>query len=205
MITIVNYGMGNISSVKNALEILGEQVCVGSRAEEILAADKLVIPGVGAFGDCIANLRKLCLVEPLNEAVLKKATPILGICLGMQVMATTGREGGKFAGLNWFDAEVVRVAPSDKKLRIPHVGWDSVDIVSQVKLFDAIPSGIDMYFVHSYYMKCNRAEDISAMFDYGGKFTAAVQKNNIMATQFHPEKSQDFGLKLLKNFIAWKP
>jgi glutamine amidotransferase len=204
-IGILDYGMGNLKSVYHALYSLGEDPHFCSTPDAILSCDKLVIPGVGAFGDCIGNLRTRKLVEPLNEFALTKAFPVLGICLGMQVMAARGFEGGEFAGLGWFDADVIKLHPLDTKLRIPHVGWNTISFSPSNFLFRKLPENPDVYFVHSFYMKCNQKEDVGSVFDYGGEFTAAVRKNNIFATQFHPEKSQEYGLQILQNFIDWKP
>lgn len=204
MIGIVDYGMGNILSVKNALEYIGADVTICARAEEIDDMEKLVLPGVGSFGDCMNNLKELGFIKALNKAVMIEKKPILGICLGMQVMAAKGYEGGQFDGLGWFDAEVVRLDPENKKFRVPHVGWNDVTLKMDSMLFEGIPETADLYFVHSYYMKCRDKSDILAEFDYSGSFTAAVAKNNIVATQFHPEKSQDHGLTMLRNFDAWK-
>ncbi|MBN1824268.1 MAG: imidazole glycerol phosphate synthase subunit HisH [Endomicrobiales bacterium] len=204
-IGIVDYGMGNILSVKNAFEYCGAGVEVCSSPENLKVVEKLVLPGVGAFGDCIKNIKERGFKDALDEEVIKKKTPILGICLGMQVMAKKGYENGENEGLGWFDAEVVRIEPADKKLRIPHVGWNDLDFREDCFLFRGMPEHIDAYFVHSYYMKCVNKSDIAASFDYSGSFTAAVMKGNIIATQFHPEKSQDYGRKMLENFIAWNP
>jgi len=205
MIGIIDYGMGNILSVKNAFEYLGADVTICTRAEELEDAERLVLPGVGSFGDCMSNLRNRGFIDALDRAVKKQRKPILGICLGMQMMASKGYESGEFAGLGWFDAEVVRLTPAEKRLRIPHVGWNNLSFTGKSFLFDGIPANPDVYFVHSYYMKCNDKSNIIAEFDYAGRFTAAVGKENIVATQFHPEKSQDYGMRMLRNFIAWKP
>ena len=202
---IIDYGNGNIMSVKNALEMIGADVKVCSYPEELLAMDRLVLPGVGVFKDCIGNLRSRGFVEALERAVVKKSKPILGICLGMQVMAGKGYEGGEFAGLGWFEAEVVRLVPAEKTFRIPHVGWNNIRYKNDIFLFAGLPVLPDVYFAHSFYMRCRRPEEIIAEFEYSGWFTAAVKKGNIVATQFHPEKSQDYGMVMLTNFINWKP
>ena len=202
---IIDYGMGNLLSVKNALEILGAEVSVCTQPQDIYRVDKIVLPGVGAFTDCMSNLHSKGFVEALNENVMKGAKPILGICLGMQVMARKGDENGGCPGLGWFDAEVVRLTPQDSSLRIPHIGWNNIAFNLNSPLFGGLPESPDVYFVHSYYMKCGSADNVDATFDYSGTFTAAVRKNNIMGTQFHPEKSQDIGLKILDNFLRWNP
>jgi glutamine amidotransferase len=143
--------------------------------------------------------------EALDIEVLKKGKPTLGICLGMQVMASMGTEGGDHKGLGWFDATVIRLHPIDADKRVPNIGWNDVTFNSKVPLFKGLPDKVDFYLVHSFYMKTDTASDIVATYDYDFPVTAAVLKNNIFATQFHPEKSQDYGLKILENFIAWKP
>lgn len=204
MIGIIGYGSGNILSVKNAFEKAGADVKVCSHPDEISNVAKLVLPGVGAFEDCIANLKSKGFVGALQEAVLKKHKPILGICLGMQIMAKKSFENGEHTGFGWFDAEVVRLTPQDKLLRIPHVGWNTITCDRKSFLFNGVPEFSDVYFVHSYYMKCNKREDVKATFDYSGEFTAAVRKDNIVGTQFHPEKSQDIGQMVISNFLNWK-
>jgi glutamine amidotransferase len=205
MIGIVDYGMGNLLSVYNAFELLGADVAVFSEAKEILTADRIVLPGVGAFGDCIWNLSQKGLLEALNEAVIDRGTPFLGVCLGMQMVAKRSFEGGEFSGLGWIDADVVRIAPPDPGIRVPHMGWDDIEYSDNSDLFKGLPQSPDFYFVHSYYMKCNDEENVVATCEYGEKITAAVQKDNLFATQFHPEKSQDYGLQILENFLEWSP
>jgi glutamine amidotransferase len=203
VIGIIDYGMGNILSVKNALEMIGAEVKICHNPQDVTDVKKLVLPGVGAFRDCIDNLRRKKFVEVLEDQVIKKGKPILGICLGMQVMAKKSYEGGEYNGLGWFDAEVVRLKPNDSSLRIPHVGWNNIEFKKNNYLFRNIPESPDFYFVHSYFMECKVPDDVIATCDYGGIFTASIQKSNIVATQFHPEKSQDFGLTVLQNFLKW--
>lgn len=205
MIGIINYGMGNILSVKNAVEFLGEDVIICNEPASLDLCDRLILPGVGAFGDCINNLKSHSFVNELNRHVFEQKKPILGICLGMQVMAKKSYEGGEFTGLGWFDAEVVKIVTNDPKLKVPQVGWNELSFNSSHPLFKNIPVRSEFYFVHSYYMNCFHKEDIIASCSYGDNLTAAVCKDNIVATQFHPEKSQDYGLKILENFITWKP
>jgi glutamine amidotransferase len=192
--------MGNLLSVKNAVEYLGFDAALISSASELSGCEKLILPGVGAFPDCMRNLEEKGFVRALNEEVLNKKKPIMGICLGMQVMASLGEEVTRTKGLGWFDAEVVLMQPSDPKCRVPHVGWSETDCQPNF-LFKGIKGKPEFYFVHSYYMKCQKASDIAATFDHGGKFTAAVYKDNIVGCQFHPEKSQEHGLIVLQNFI----
>jgi glutamine amidotransferase len=160
---------------------------------------------VGAFQDCIENLARRGFVEALNEVVLARRRPILGICLGMQAMATRSFEGGEFRGLGWFDADVVRITPDDPKLKVPQIGWNDVTRKKDHPIFEGIPESPDLYFVHSFHMRCRSEDDLLAVCDYGGEVTAAVAKGNICATQFHPEKSQDHGLRILQNFLTWNP
>jgi glutamine amidotransferase len=203
MIGIINYGMGNILSVFHAFEMVGAEAKILNTPAEINEADKLVLPGVGAFRDCIGNLKKGGFVEPLNDAVNRQGKPILGICLGMQVMARRSFEYGEYEGLGWFEADVVRLTPADSALRIPQIGWNEVVQQQGANCLAGIPDKTDFYFVHSYHMQCDNPQDVVAVCDYGGEVTAIVQKGNIFATQFHPEKSQDHGLKLLENFMKW--
>jgi imidazole glycerol-phosphate synthase subunit HisH len=205
MVGIIDYGMGNLLSVYHAVEMAGADVQICREPEELDDAERLILPGVGAFRDCIMNLTQKGFVEALQESVIRKGTPILGICLGMQVMARRSLEGGEFHGLGWYEADVVRLTPDDASLRVPHTGWNDVTYRSGSVLFANLPPMPDFYFVHSYYMACDRPEDIEATCDYGGIFTAAVRKANIFATQFHPEKSQDYGMCVLKNFLKWRP
>jgi glutamine amidotransferase len=204
MIGIVDYGMGNLFSVYNALDTQAIDVTICHKPEGLNAVDRIILPGVGAFGDCLNNLKKTGFAEALAQAVFKDGKPILGICLGMQAMALRGLEGGEHEGLGWFEADVVRLQPSDASLRLPHVGWNQVCYHSGHPLFHGLPESPDFYFVHSYYARCYNTEDIVATTDYGGPFTAAISKGNIFGTQFHPEKSQGYGLKVLKNFAVHK-
>lgn len=205
MIAIVDYGMGNLLSVFHAVEFAGQEARICSRPEELESAERIILPGVGAFRDCMVNLQNRGFIEILQREVLIKHKPILGICLGMQAMARRSFEGGEHPGLGWFEADVMRIHPNDEGLRVPHIGWNDIDYRKDSPLFKGLPLHPDFYFVHSYYMKCDQPEDIEATFDYGGTFTAAVRKENIFATQFHPEKSQDYGLKVLDNFLNWIP
>ena len=202
MIAIIDYGMGNLLSVKNALEYIGAKAEIVTSPEDLDNYERLILPGVGAFGDCIANLEAKHFVSALNKNVLQNKKPILGICLGMQVMSTTGYENGKSNGLSWFEAEVVKMNPYNRECKIPHVGW-SETMCKDHPLFEGLPPMPEFYYVHSYYVKCKDQNDVIAAFDHGGEFTSAICKNNIIGTQFHPEKSQEYGLKVLRNFIRW--
>lgn len=205
MIGIVNYGMGNLLSVYNAMDYLGAQTMICEHPEDLSKVDRIIIPGVGAFRDCINKINLSGFREALDEEVLIKGKPTLGICLGMQVMATKGTEGGDYEGLGWFDAIVVKLSPGVATMRVPNIGWNDVLYDEKVALFKGLPKKVDFYLVHSYYMRANNNSDIVATYDYNEKVTAAVLKDNIFATQFHPEKSQDHGLKILENFIVWNP
>jgi len=205
MIGIVDYGMGNLLSVFNAFEYLGADVKICSKPEDLANVDRIVIPGVGAFKDCMNKLHSENFVVALNKEVIINKKPTLGICLGMQVMAKVSYEGGEFIGLGWFDAEVVRLHPGDSLLRVPNIGWNEIEYREGFSLFEGVPQKADLYLVHSYYMHCNNPSQVVATYDYTYPVTAAISKDNIFATQFHPEKSQDYGLRILENFINWKP
>jgi len=202
-IGIIDYGMGNILSISNAVEYLGYEFGLIKKPQDFSKFNKLILPGVGAFQDCIKNLRKNGLIDFLSDEVIEKKKPILGICLGMQVMAKLSYEGDYSEGLGWFDAEVEIIKPIRKELKIPHIGWNYLKFDSESFLFRNVPSDSSFYFVHSYYMHCFNPNDVIATCFYGTEITAAVHKKNIVATQFHPEKSQGIGLKVLENFISW--
>lgn len=205
MVGVVDYGMGNLKSVFNAFEYIGSNVMICNNPYELDKADRIVIPGVGAIEQCVLKLRETGFADALNEHVLNKAKPTLGICLGMQVMCNVSYEGGVHQCLGWFDADVVRLQPSIPGLKVPNIGWNKTDFNPEIKLFDGLPSNPDFYFVHSYHVKTKNPLEIVASYEYGERVTAAIYKNNIFATQFHPEKSQDLGLKILENFVKWKP
>ncbi len=202
VIGIIDYGMGNLLSVYHAVNAVGAHAKICQNPEDLNAVDHIILPGVGAFSQCIRTLHEKGFVEALNESVIQKGKVILGICLGMQVMARTSHEGGNHTGLGWFDAEVVKLAPSEKALRVPHVGWNKVTYTKDSRLFSGVSTSVaDFYFVHSYHMKCAMQDDVLATCNYGEDITVAVKKDNIFAVQFHPEKSQDIGLKVIENFI----
>jgi glutamine amidotransferase len=205
MVGLVDYGMGNLLSVQNALEVLGAHVQICSTPEELPEMERLVLPGVGSFPVCMNNLTKSGMVDGLHQTVIDGGKPILGICLGMQAMARRGLEDGDTDGLGWFDAEVVRLSPDQRSLRVPHVGWNDVCWRDGSRLFSGLAKESDFYFVHSFHMVCRDQRDVEATCDYGGAVTAMVRKGNIAGTQFHPEKSQDCGLRVLDNFLKWRP
>lgn len=204
MIVIVDYGMGNLQSLFNAVRYLGFDVTISGSNAAIRDAAKLLLPGVGAFGKAMEAIRHRGLEEPLHDAVLRQGKPVLGICLGMQLMARTGEEHGIHEGLGWLDASVVRFL-SAPGLKIPHTGWNDVVPRRSHPVFAAAAEERVFYFVHSYHMRCSDNRDVLATCRYGVDFVAAVARGNIVATQFHPEKSQDNGLQLLARYLEWNP
>ena len=201
MIGIVDYGLGNLASVAGAIERLGQTVVVSADAGELDDADKLILPGVGAFGDGMRNLRDRGLVEPLARMAMEDGKPVLGICLGAQLMCTGSEEAGTHEGLGWVRATVRRLAPRDPGLRVPHVGWDDFHRKRDCLLFSDIPQNALFYYTHSYAIYADEPDLVVGTCDYGGAFIAALQTDNVYATQFHPEKSQRLGLEVLRNFV----
>lgn len=200
-IVIIDYGMGNLNSVRIKLKRLDLNPIVTSDLAEIGDADKLILPGVGHFQTAVKNIKKLNLWDQINEVVLIKKKPILGICLGMQLMAKKSEEGN-CSGLGWFDSEVVRFSVNDGlKYKIPHIGWNQIKILKKSDLMKNIPEFSEFYFVHSYHIQCFNGSDKLSETGYENIFTSAIEKDNIFGVQFHPEKSHDIGEKLLKNFI----
>lgn len=205
MVGVVDYGMGNLLSVANALELVGATVRLCRTPDDLAECGRYVLPGVGAFGDGMAGLRRTGMIEALDRHVREKGRPLLGICLGMQVLARGSSEGGSHAGLGWIPADVVALEPCDPNLRVPHMGWNDIEIREHGPLFAGLPRTSEFYFVHSYHLKCDDKSIVPAECDYGGRFACAVAKDNIVATQFHPEKSQYCGLRVLANFVGWRP
>jgi glutamine amidotransferase len=199
-IAIIDYQMGNLRSVQKGFERVGHTAVITSDPAELAAADKLVLPGVGAFGDAMAELSRRGLVEPIREAIAA-GKPFLGICLGLQLLFEVGYEGGQFAGLGILPGKVVRfdVPPP---LKVPHMGWNRVQVRRRPPLLEGIADGTFFYFVHSYHAVPDDPQVVALACDYGGPFCAAVWRENVFATQFHPEKSQSEGLKILKNFAS---
>ena len=199
MIVIVDYKMGNIGSILNMLKKIGETAVISSDIKDINNADKLILPGVGSFDTGINNINNLGLLDILNKKVLEEKTPILGICLGMQLFANKSEEGVK-RGLGWIDGNVVKFKFKDNNLKIPHIGWNEIKIKKDDVLFKNIPEEPRFYFVHSYYFSCNDNNNILTTTNYGYDFVSIVRKDNITGVQFHPEKSHKYGMNLLKNF-----
>ena len=202
MIGIVNYGAGNLLSVYNVLDFIGENVEICSSPDELNNKDKIVLPGVGSFKNCMSNLVDRGFYQSLNQLVVNEKRPILGICLGMQLMADRSFEGGEHKGFGWINGDVIKISDKNSILKIPHVGWNSIDIKSGSHLLDDLPEDPDVYFVHSYYMKCKNNNDIIATCEYGEQLTASICNGNIYGTQFHPEKSQEYGIQILENFCS---
>ncbi len=195
--------MGNLRSVQGALGYLGFESQLVSTPEEILQSETLILPGVGSFAAAMGNIRRLELENPLNEMVLGRGVPVLGICLGMQLLAEVGEEDGPTRGLGWIRGRVERFKLNDPALKVPHIGFNTATFVPlESSVFAGLGHHADFYFVHSYHLICDRERDVRAWVDYGGPFVAAVERDNIFGTQFHPEKSQSNGLKLLKNFAG---
>jgi glutamine amidotransferase len=214
-VAIVDYGSGNLHSARKAFERAvrdaGEsrEVKVTSRPEDVLAADHIVLPGVGAFADCRRGLDSVPgMTDALIEAVRRRGRPFLGICVGAQLMASRGLEHEVTAGLGWIEGDAAPVEPSDPALKVPHMGWNTLDVRRAHPLIDGVrtgPGGLHAYFVHSYQLYPADADDVVAIADYGGPVTAIVGRGNIAGTQFHPEKSQALGLLLIANFLRWRP
>jgi len=214
-VAIIDYGSGNLHSAAKAFERAAREqgsdlaIKVTARPEDVADAERIVLPGVGAFADCKRGLEDVPgMIEALEEAVQGRGKPFLGICVGLQLMAERGLEHGVTPGLGWIKGEVRAIAPSDPALKIPHMGWNTLRVVRANPLLDGIPTGeggLHAYFVHSYHVVPEEPGDLVASTDYGGPITAFVAKDNVAGTQFHPEKSQKLGLALIANFLRWKP
>ncbi|WP_204106203.1 MULTISPECIES: imidazole glycerol phosphate synthase subunit HisH [Spirulina sp. CCY15215] len=200
-VLIIDYGMGNLQSVKNALEFLGYSATVSDCQDDIPHFDAYILPGVGAFGEAMENLRQRDLIDILSEGVLHEKKPFLGICLGMQLLAESSVEMCYSEGLNWIPGHVIKIEV-EEGIRLPHVGWNAIEIVKPVPLFNRIDSYSSYYFDHSYQLICDNRYVI-AKCQYGREIISAIQCDNIFATQFHPEKSQVKGLRLLRNFLNY--
>ena len=218
-IAIIDYGSGNLRSAAKAFdhvmkeEGLAGEVVITGRADEVAKADRIVLPGQGAFGDCISGLRSVDgMIDALQENVLKRGKPFFGICVGMQLLATRGLEFGEHAGLGWIPGDVVKMTPDDASLKIPHMGWN--EMVAPQDNAHPVLRGItkredgnwlDFYFVHSFVFQCKDSKHVAGVCNYGGNFTAMVARDNMIGTQFHPEKSQQAGLDLIRGFLHWNP
>lgn len=215
VVAIIDYGAGNLRSAAKAFERVagsldnGPQILVTADPDAVRSADRIMLPGVGAFADCKAGLDAVSgMREALEEKVIGKGTPFLGVCVGMQLMADEGREKVVTPGLGWIAGAVEKLMPSDPSLKIPHMGWNTLSFARPHALFAGIddgPQGLHAYFVHSYHLRTADDSTLFATADYGGLVTACVGRDNLFGTQFHPEKSQALGLKLIENFLKWAP
>lgn len=199
MIAIIDYDAGNIKSVEKALDLLGQDVVITGDPEKILASDKVILPGVGAFGDAMVNLRRTGLDHVIRQ-VTEKGTPFLGICLGLQLLFERSDEAPGVEGLGILKGEILRI-PDKEGLKIPHMGWNSLHLENNGRLFHGVKEGAYVYFVHSYYLKAAEESIVKASTEYSVHIHASVEKDNIFACQFHPEKSSDVGISILKNFV----
>jgi glutamine amidotransferase len=214
-VAIIDYGSGNLRSATRAFERAAREAGVDAiidltaDADAVRTADRIVLPGVGAYADCRAGLAAVPGMDAaLDEAVIQRGRPFLGICVGMQLMSSRGLEKTITRGLDWIPGDVVEMTPSDPALKIPQIGWNTIDLTRDHPLFEGIPTGpggLHAYFVHSYQLVATNPEQVLAVTDYGGPVTAAVARDNLAGTQFHPEKSQTLGLALIANFLRWKP
>ncbi len=206
-VAIVDYGSGNLHSAAKAFERMADEpVLVTADPATVAAADRIVLPGVGAFGDCWGGLNALDgMVEALEEAVIRGGRPFLGICIGMQLMATRGLEHGEFPGLGWIPGEVTQIRPADPALKVPHMGWNELEMQCAHPAFDHLPAGAHMYFVHSYQFVAQNPAHVLAITDYGAPLTALIGRDNMIGSQFHPEKSQKSGLAFIEAFLRWRP
>jgi glutamine amidotransferase len=211
-VVIVDYGSGNLRSAAKAFERAAQdggiaaEIAVSAKAASLRQASHIVLPGVGAFADCKRGLESLPgMIDALNESVLVEKKPFFGICVGMQLMAEVGHEHGEHAGLGWIKGSVEPLEPADPTLKVPHMGWNDLQFgAARHPLLDGVEPGRHAYFVHSYHLRCSDARDVLATVDYGGAVTAVVGRDNLVGTQFHPEKSQATGLTLIANFLRWR-
>jgi imidazole glycerol-phosphate synthase subunit HisH len=203
MIGIVDTRGGNLLSICKAVEYLGFDVLLCERPEQLVDAERVILPGVGAFGEVMGRLVALGFADALHE-VRSSGRAVMGICLGMQLMAERSFEHGEHAGLGWFAADVVRLEPTSPGNRVPHVGWHDTEHEPGSPLFAKVPQGADFYYVHSFHVVPSDPATLQAWFDYDGKTASSLRDGNVVATQFHPEKSQDHGMRVLENFLRWK-
>ena len=215
LVAIIDYGSGNLRSASKAFARAAREagitaiIDVTNKPEIVAKADRVVLPGVGAFADCRTGLLSIeGMYQALEQAVRQQARPYLGICVGMQLMATRGLEHGITDGFDWIKGDVCAIQPDDPALKVPHMGWNTLNLNRKHAVLDGIktgPNGLHAYFVHSYHLVAENADDIVATTDYGGPLTAVVARDNMVGTQFHPEKSQQLGLALITNFLKWTP
>jgi len=204
-VALVDYGAGNLHSVHNALKAAGATVRVTDDANVVRAADRIVLPGVGAFKACADGLRAVPgMVEAMRERVAIGGAPFLGICVGMQLLADRGLEFGSHTGLGWIAGEVRLIEPTDPAIKVPHMGWNDVALLPHARDHEVIEAG-EAYYLHSYHFAADNPADIAAMTDHGEGLVAAVARDNILGVQFHPEKSQAYGIALLERFLEWSP
>ncbi|MER8749496.1 imidazole glycerol phosphate synthase subunit HisH [Mesorhizobium sp. M1050] len=214
-VAIIDYGSGNLRSATKAFERAAREAGISADidltadAERVRTADRIVLPGVGAYADCAAGLHAVeGMWEAVEEVAIAKGRPFLGICVGMQLMSQRGLEKIVTNGFGWISGDVKEIRPADPALKIPQIGWNTIDLKRQHPLFAGIPTGPDglhAYFVHSYHLDARQADEVLAVADYGGPVTATVARDNLVGTQFHPEKSQALGLALITNFLRWRP
>ncbi|TIM23929.1 MAG: imidazole glycerol phosphate synthase subunit HisH [Mesorhizobium sp.] len=214
-VAIIDYGSGNLRSATKAFERAAREAGISADidltadAERVRTADRIVLPGVGAYADCAAGLQAVeGMWEAVDEVAIVKGRPFLGICVGMQLMSQRGLEKTITEGFGWISGDVKEIMPSDPALKIPQIGWNTIELKRQHPLFAGIPTGaagLHAYFVHSYHLGVGNADEVLAVADYGGPVTAAVARDNLVGTQFHPEKSQALGLALITNFLRWRP
>ena len=210
---IIDYGSGNLRSAAKAFALAAADatpatpVVVTDEPDRVRDAERIVLPGVGAFADCKAGLAaRDGMIEALEDAVLRRSVPFLGICVGMQLMARVGHEHGEHKGLGWIDGEVGPLTPDDGTLKVPHMGWNDLALAGEPHpILEDLPGDAHAYFVHSYGLTCRRSDEVFATVDYGGPVTAVAGRDNMVGTQFHPEKSQEVGLTLIANFLRWRP
>ena len=211
-VALIDYGSGNLRSAEKALRRvasergLASDILVTADPDAVARADRIVLPGVGAFAACMNALHEReGLVEAMTQAVRSRGAPFLGVCVGMQLLATRGLEFGETPGLGWIEGDVVRMEPDDPHLKVPHMGWNALEAMRPHPLFEGEPEGAHMYFTHSFALRPAEASDVLAVADHGGPFVAAVGRDNVAGVQFHPEKSQHAGLRLLASFLEWRP
>ncbi|MBL8906467.1 MAG: imidazole glycerol phosphate synthase subunit HisH [Rhizobiales bacterium] len=214
-VAIIDYGSGNLHSAAKAFEraaadnAVAAKIAVVSDADDLRKADRIVLPGVGAFRDCRDGLEAVAgMREALEQEIIRRGKPFLGICVGMQLMAERGLEHGEAQGLGWIAGDVVAIEPRDKSYKIPHMGWNTLEALKRHTLLEGIPTGTEgrhAYFVHSFHLRAGNRDDVIAETDHGGAVTAMVGRDNLVGVQFHPEKSQALGLALIANFLRWMP